>query len=62
MINPVWLRRRKGQDELSLRLTGLPLEVPDQPATVIEIECDGDPIIDHDAKRPLWPRNKAGIS
>jgi alpha-L-fucosidase len=50
------------QDEFSLRLTGLPLEAPDQPSTVIEVECDGDPIIDHDAKRPLWPRNKAGIS
>ncbi len=50
------------QDEFSLRLTGLPLEAPDQPATVIEVECDGDPVIDHDAKRPLWPRNKAGIS
>ena len=31
------------QDEFSLRLTGLPLEAPDQPATVIEVECDGEP-------------------
>ena len=29
------------QNEFSLRLTGLPLEAPDQPATVIEVECDG---------------------
>ena len=50
------------QDEFCLRLTGLPLEAPDQPSTVIEVECDGDPIIDHDAKRPLWPRLKVGIS
>ena len=50
------------QDEFCLRLTGLPLKAPDQPSTVIEVECDGDPIIDHDAKRPLWPRLKVGIS
>jgi len=50
------------QDEFSLRLTGLPLQAPDQPATVIEVECDGDPVIDHDAMRSLWPRYKVGIS
>jgi alpha-L-fucosidase len=50
------------QDEFSLRLTGLPLQAPDQPATVIEVECDGDPVIDHEAMRPLWPRYKVGIS
>jgi alpha-L-fucosidase len=50
------------QDESSLRLTGLPLQAPDQPATVIEVECDGEPVIDHEAKRSLWPRLKVGIS
>ena len=50
------------QDEWSLRLTGLPLKAPDQPATVIEVECDGAPEIDHDALRPLWPRYKVGVS
>ncbi|MDR3772422.1 MAG: alpha-L-fucosidase, partial [Terracidiphilus sp.] len=50
------------QDEWSLRLTGLPLQAPDQPVTVIEVECDGKPDIDHDALRPLWPRYKVGIS
>ena len=50
------------QDEFSLRLTGLPLQAPDQPVTVIEVECDGDPIVDHEATRPLWPRYKVGIS
>jgi alpha-L-fucosidase len=50
------------QDEFCMRLTGLPLKAPDQPSTVIEVECDGDPVIDHDAKRPLWPRMKVGIS
>jgi alpha-L-fucosidase len=50
------------QDEFSFRLTGLPMTAPDQPATVIEVECDGEPIVDHAAMRPLWPRNKVGIS
>ncbi len=50
------------QDEFSLRLTGLSLEAPDQPATVIEVECDGEPEVDHAAMRPLWPRYKVGVS
>jgi alpha-L-fucosidase len=50
------------QDEFTLRLTGLPLKAPDQPATVIEVECDGEPTVDHATVRPLWPRYKADIS
>jgi alpha-L-fucosidase len=50
------------QDEFCLRLTGLPLVAPDEPATVIEVECDAEPVIDHGAMRSRWPRNKAGIS
>ena len=50
------------QDEFAFRLTGLPVEAPDQPATVIEVECDGEPVIDHEAMRPLWPRYKVGVS
>lgn len=50
------------QDEYCLRLTGLPLVAPDQPATVIEIECDGEPTVDHGSMRPLWPRLKVGVS
>jgi alpha-L-fucosidase len=50
------------QDEFSFRLTGLPLEAPDQPATVIEVECDAEPVIDHEALRSLWPRYKVGVS
>jgi alpha-L-fucosidase len=42
------------QDEWSLRLTGLPLTAPDQPATVIEVECDGVPEID----RACWKRTR----
>jgi len=50
------------QDEFSFRLTGLPMEAPDQPATVIEVECDGEPVIDPWSEVPLWPRHKVGIS
>jgi alpha-L-fucosidase len=50
------------QDEFSFRLIGLPLAPPDQLATVIEVECDGEPTIDHEVLRPLWPRYKVGIS
>jgi alpha-L-fucosidase len=50
------------QDEFALRLTGLPMQAPDQPATVIEVECDSEPIVNHESMRPLWPRHKVGIS
>ena len=32
-------------DHLFLRLTGLPVEAPDSPSTVIEVECEDEPII-----------------
>ncbi|HME33339.1 MAG TPA: alpha-L-fucosidase [Terriglobales bacterium] len=44
------------QDEFSLRLTGLPEQAPDYPTTVFEVECEGEPVIDHDAIRSQWPR------
>jgi len=50
------------QDEFSLRLSSLPVTAPDSPSTVIELECDGEPAVDHGANRPLWPRYKPGIS
>ena len=50
------------QDEFAFRLTGLPLTAPDYPTTVIEVECDSEPVVDHGAMRPLWPRLKVGIS
>jgi alpha-L-fucosidase len=50
------------QDEFSLRLTGLPVRAPDQPATVIALECDGEPIINPSALRSIYPRFKVGIS
>jgi alpha-L-fucosidase len=50
------------QDELTLRLTELPVQAPDQPATVIEVECDSEPHVNHDATRAVWPRMKVGVS
>ena len=50
------------QDEWALRLTGLPLQAPDQPSTVIEVECDAEPVIDHETPRAHWPRYKVGVS
>jgi alpha-L-fucosidase len=50
------------QDEFTFRLTGLPMQAPDSPATVIEVQCDGEPTVDHGSMRPLWQRNKVGIS
>ena len=49
-------------DPLRLRLTGLPVEAPDSPLTVIEVECDGEPVIDAWGMVPQWPRYKIGIS
>ncbi len=50
------------QDDLSLRLTGLPAVAPDQPATVIVIECEGEPVMDRDHVRKNRPRFKVGVS
>ena len=50
------------QDEFSLRLTGLPIDPPDSPVSVIEVECDAEPVVNHAAMRPLWPRYKVGMS
>jgi len=50
------------QDEFGLRLTGLPAQAPDHPATVFEVDCEGEPVIDHNAIRAMWPRYKVGIS
>ena len=48
------------QDDLSLRITGLPPVAPDQPATVIAIECNGEPVMDRDYVRKNRPRFKVG--
>ncbi len=50
------------QDDLSLRITGLPATAPNQPATVIAIECDGEPEMSHQYVRKTRPRFKVGVS
>lgn len=50
------------QDDISLQLKGLPEHAPDEPVTVIEVECDAEPIINHAAVRTERKRYKVGIS
>jgi alpha-L-fucosidase len=50
------------QDAISLRLTGLPATAPDDLVTVIAVECDAPPVVDHHLIRPEWKRYSVGIS
>ena len=50
------------QTETSLRITGLPVDPPDELITVLEVECDRPPVVDHHSIRPKWKRLKVGIS
>jgi alpha-L-fucosidase len=50
------------QNELGLRLTGLLQTPPDQPVTVIAVDCDREPVIDHLEVRKERPRYKVGVS
>jgi alpha-L-fucosidase len=49
------------QDEFSARFTGLPAAAPDTPVSVIEVECESDPTINHESIRALWPRYGVGV-
>jgi hypothetical protein len=49
------------QDDISVRFTGLPQSSPDSPFTVIEAECDSEPIIESDYVRRERPRAEVGI-
>jgi len=49
------------QDDISVRFTGLPQNPPDSPVTVIEAECDSEPIIESDYVRRERPRAEVGI-
>jgi alpha-L-fucosidase len=44
------------QDALAVRFTGLPDRAPDSPITVIEVECDSVPSVNHEVLRDHWPR------
>jgi hypothetical protein len=50
------------QDQFSVRFTGLPATAPDSPCTVIEAQCDSEPIVDNNAIRPEWPRYSVNVS
>jgi len=50
------------QDDLSLRITGLPATAPGEPATVIAIECDGEPALSHEYVRKNRRRFTVGVS
>jgi alpha-L-fucosidase len=44
------------QDDWRVRITGLPVVAPDNPVTVIALECDGEPKQDMDRVRRAKPR------
>jgi alpha-L-fucosidase len=48
------------QDDISLRLTGLPAKAPDDPVTVIALECDSEPVVDHNYVRTHRERFRVG--
>lgn len=50
------------QDDISVRFTGLPAKAPDDPVTVIEAECESEPIIDSEYVRKERKREKVGVS
>jgi hypothetical protein len=47
------------QDDISLRIMGLPATAPDDLATVLALECDGEPVIDHEYVRKMRKRPEA---
>src|SRR5579862_910554 len=47
------------QEDFRVRFTGLPKNAPDDPVTVLEIECDAEPVQDTGAVRRNRPRLKA---
>jgi alpha-L-fucosidase len=50
------------QSDLGVRFMGLPATPPDRPITVIEAECDGEPLIDNLYVRKNRPRYGVGAS
>jgi alpha-L-fucosidase len=44
------------QDDITLRIEGLPIMSPDEPITAIELQCDGVPVIDHEYIRTMRSR------
>src|SRR5439155_10165531 len=48
------------QDDISVKFTGLPTNPPDYPVTVIEVQCDSEPAVDHTYVRKNRPRRGVG--
>jgi alpha-L-fucosidase len=49
------------QGDQYVRFTGLPMAAPDSPVTVIAIECDAEPVIDHNDVRKFRKREEVGM-
>jgi alpha-L-fucosidase len=49
------------QDDISVRFMGLPQNAPDHPVTVIEAECESEPMIDSNYVRKNRPRAGVGV-
>jgi alpha-L-fucosidase len=49
------------QDDVSVRFTGLPVEAPDTPVTVIAVECDAEPVVDGSYVRKNRKREGVGV-
>ena len=49
------------QGDQYVRFTGLPIEAPDRPATVLAIECDKEPVVNHEDVRRLRKREGVGV-
>ena len=50
------------EDDISVRFTGLPHAAPDHPVTVIEAECESEPVIDATYVRKNRPRAGVGVA
>ncbi|HKS94574.1 MAG TPA: alpha-L-fucosidase [Terriglobia bacterium] len=50
------------QDDISVQFTGLPAAAPDSPVTVIEAECDSEPVVEGLYVREHRERYQAGVS
>ena len=50
------------QSEVQVKFTGLPATAPDDPVTVLEVECDSEPVINSMDVRRKRKREQAGAS
>jgi alpha-L-fucosidase len=49
------------QGDQYVRFTGLPIAAPDSPVTVLAIECDREPDVDHNDVRKFRKREGVGM-